>query len=101
MGRSIYQVTVTCDDEPNYGRKHHTSLAKPNFKKRFANHKWSFANERYEKKTELSKEIWSLKRKKLHAEDHMENSETMPTIQSGFIEMLVMHQREVGDRNIP
>ena len=32
-------------------------------KKLFANHKTSFCNERYEKETELSKEIWWLKRK--------------------------------------
>ena len=61
--RSIYQATVTCDDDPTYGEKFYIGLAEPKFKKRFANHKTSFCNERYEKETELSKEIWRLKRK--------------------------------------
>ena len=61
--RSIYQATVTCDDEPDYGERFYIGLAEPKFKKRFANHKTSFCNERYEKETELSKEIWRLKRK--------------------------------------
>ena len=63
--RSIYQATVTCDDDPTYGEKFYIGLAEPKFKKRFANHKTSFCNERYEKETELSKEIWRLKRKDL------------------------------------
>ena len=61
--RSIYQATVTCEDEPEYGEKFYIGLAEPKFKKRYANHKTSFANERYEKETELSKEVWRLKRK--------------------------------------
>jgi len=61
--RSIYQATVTCDDEPEYGEKYYIGLAEPSFKKRYANHKSSFANKRYEKETELSKEIWRLKHK--------------------------------------
>ena len=55
--RSIYQATVTCDDDPTYGEKLYIGLAEPKFKKRFANHKTSFSNECYEKETELSKEI--------------------------------------------
>ena len=61
--RSIYQATVTCDDEPDYETMHYIGLAEPSFKKRFAHHKTTFANERYEKETELSKEIWRLKKK--------------------------------------
>ena len=62
--RSIYQATVTCDDDPTYGEKFYIGLAEPKLKKKlFANHKTSFCNERYEKETELSKEIWWLKRK--------------------------------------
>ena len=61
--RSVYQATVTCEDEPEYGEKYYIGLAEPKFKKRYANHRTSFANEKYEKETELSKEIWRLKRK--------------------------------------
>ena len=61
--RSVYQATVTCNDEPDYGEKFYIGLAEPKFKKRYANHKSSFANKKYEKETELSKEIWRLKRK--------------------------------------
>ena len=35
------------------------------FKRRFANHKKSFNIERYEAETELSKEVWCLKRRNL------------------------------------
>ena len=60
---SVYQATITCEEEPDYGERFYIGLAEPKFKKRFANHKSSFSNERYEKETELSKEIWRLKRK--------------------------------------
>ena len=60
--RSIYEATVTCDDDPSYGEKVYIGLAEPPFKQRLANHKTSFNHEKYEKETELSKEVWKLKR---------------------------------------
>ena len=57
----IYKATVTCD-KTNNQTKTYIGLAETTFKKRFANHKKSFNIERYEKETELSKEVWSLKR---------------------------------------
>ena len=55
--RSIYEATVTCEDDPLYGQKVYIGLAEPPFKQRFGTHKTSFNHEKYEKETELSKEI--------------------------------------------
>ena len=63
--RSVYQATVTCEEEQEYGERYYIGLAEPKFKRRYANHKTSFTNDKYEKETELSKEIWRLKRKNL------------------------------------
>ena len=96
--QSIYQATVTCEDEPEYGEKFYIGLAEPKFKKRHANHKTSFANERYEKETELSKEVWRLKRKKPFTQDHVENNPSVPTFQSIVSEMFTLSHREIGNR---
>ena len=61
--RSIYEATVKCEEDPTYGEKVYIGLAEPPFKKRYSVHKTSFNNEKYEKETELSKEVWRLKRK--------------------------------------
>ena len=55
--RSIYEATVTCKDDPLYGQKVYIGLAESLFKQRFGTHKISFNHEKYEKETELSKEI--------------------------------------------
>ena len=34
--RSIYQATVTCDDDPTYGEKFYIGLAEPKLKKNFS-----------------------------------------------------------------
>ena len=60
--RSIYEATVTCEDV-NYEPKRYIGLAETAFKKRFANHKKSFNIQRYENETELSKEVWRIKKK--------------------------------------
>ena len=58
--RTIYEATVTQSSDPTY-KKVYIGLAEPPFKKRYSNHKLSFSNKKYEKETELSKEIWKIK----------------------------------------
>ena len=58
----VYEATVT-SNAPNYQPKTCIRICEGTFKKRFANHKKSFRYERYEKDTELSKEVWNLKHK--------------------------------------
>ena len=43
-------------------------LSEPSFKKRWSNHKTDFKHEKHEYSTELSKYIWSLKRKQIDFE---------------------------------
>ena len=57
----IYQATVT-SDEPNYKEKAYVGASGTSFKLRYANHKKSFNHEKYENETELSKEVWKLKK---------------------------------------
>ena len=57
----IYEATVSSND-PFYKPQKYIGLSETTFKKRFANHKKSFKNNRYENDTELSKEIWKIKK---------------------------------------
>ena len=57
----VYQATVSHPGGPD---ETYIGLCAPTFKKRLANHLKSFKYQKYEKETELSKHIWSLKRKK-------------------------------------
>ena len=61
--RTVYEATVTCEEDPSYGERVYIGLSEPSFKKRFSNHKTNFNDPKYEKETELSKEVWRLKRK--------------------------------------
>ena len=45
-----------------YSNKKYIGLSEPPFKKRYANHLKSFNIEKYEKESELSKEVWKIKR---------------------------------------
>ena len=60
-GNVIYEARVVSDD-PAYTEKVYIGLSEPAFKKRYANHKKSFRYAKYEKDTELSKEIWKIGR---------------------------------------
>ena len=55
----VYKATVVS----NIGKASYISLASGPFKTRYNNHTKSFRNDRYQKETELSKHIWSLKKK--------------------------------------
>jgi len=69
LRKTIYEATVSCED-PAYIEKRYIGLAETTFKKRYANHKKSFNTERYENETELSKEVWILKRRHLTPSVH-------------------------------
>ena len=58
----VYKATVVS----NIGKASYIGLASGPFKTRYNNHTKSFRNDRYQKETELSKHIWSLKKKKLN-----------------------------------
>jgi len=58
----IYKANITCN-EPTYIPKNYLGSAETTFKLRYANHKKTFNYEKYENDTELSKEVWRLKRK--------------------------------------
>ena len=47
---------------PNYGTKVYKGICSTTWKERFGNHKKSFNHERYEGESELSKEVWRIKR---------------------------------------
>ena len=58
----LYETEVT-SDLPNYTPKTYRGITAPKFKLRYANHKQSFACEKYANSSELSKEVWKTKRK--------------------------------------
>ena len=61
----VYQGTIS-SNEPNTSPKIYIGLCEESFKKRYANHKKSFNHSRYENDTELSKEYWKLKERKIN-----------------------------------
>ena len=56
----VYQATVTHAGGPD---ENYIGLTAPNFKSRLGNHRKSFNHLRYEKDSELSKHVWTIKRK--------------------------------------
>ena len=57
----VYEATLT-SNIPTYGPKIYIGITEPTFKKRYGNHKKAFNHEKYEHDTQLSKEVWHLKR---------------------------------------
>ena len=57
----FYEATVTSNAQ-GYGEKVYLGITEPPHKERYGNHLKSFNHEDYSKETELSKEIWRLKR---------------------------------------
>ena len=57
----LYEATLTTNIE-NYGEKLYKGITATTFKERYGNHLKSFNHEKYEKETELSKEVWRIKR---------------------------------------
>ena len=60
----IFQATVTLNQDPSKA-EHYVGLSSTTFKERLANHHQTFKKPHLETKTELSKHIWALKRKKI------------------------------------
>ena len=59
--KTVYEASIT-SNEPNYKEKKYIGISEPIFKKRYANHQKSFKSMKYENETELSKEVWRIKR---------------------------------------
>ena len=47
----------------NYGLKEYQGICSTEWKRRLGNHKKAFRHEKYKKDTELSKEVWRIKKK--------------------------------------
>ena len=58
----FYEATVTSPDIENYGEKLYKGVTATTWKERYRNHIKSFTHEKHGKETELSKEIWRIKR---------------------------------------
>ena len=58
----VYEASLT-SNEPNYKETKYIGISETPFKKRFANHQKSFKIEKYKHETELSKEVWEIKRR--------------------------------------
>ena len=62
-GNLLYEAEITADIN-NYGEKLYKGVTEPEWKKRFGNHKKSFEDKKYSDDTELSKEVWRIKKKR-------------------------------------
>ena len=58
----MYEGTVSSSEE-NYPDKQYVGISEPIFKTRFGNHSRDFRDEDYANTTELSKEVWKIKRR--------------------------------------
>ena len=63
LDKDVRYTAELSSDLPNYGTKEYTGICSTEWKSRLGNHKKSFENERYETDSELSKEVWRIKRK--------------------------------------
>ena len=59
----LYEAEITADIN-NYQEKLYKGVTEPEWKKRFDNHKKSFADKNYCDDTEHSKEVWKIKQKR-------------------------------------
>ncbi len=62
----VYKATISHNNTESV----YFGLAGGTFKKRYCNHTKSFRHERFEKETELSKYVWSLKRRNIEYNLH-------------------------------
>ena len=60
----LYEAEISKDDNADC-RKVYKGITELKFKARYANHKKAFNNDKYKKDSELSKEVWRLKEKKV------------------------------------
>ena len=62
-GNVMYDATVTSPEEENYPEKSYIGISEPTFKVRFGNHQRDFNHQKYANSTELSKEVWKIKKR--------------------------------------
>lgn len=67
LNNSCYEKDILYSAElnsnlPNYGAKVYKGICSTTFKERLGNHKKAFNHEEYEQESELSKEVWKIKR---------------------------------------
>ena len=62
LDKDILYTAKLSSNLPNYGKKVYKGICSTTFKERLANHKKAFKNEIYANDTELSKEVWKIKR---------------------------------------
>lgn len=101
----VYKATVTSSE----GEKMYIGNTGDTFKSRYSNHTLTFRNEKYSKRTELSKYIWSLKRKNTQYNikwEIVKKSNTQMR-QSGLCNLcmdekleILRHKREHKDKSI-
>ena len=60
----LHKANVTSKTE-NYGNKIYYGISQTKFKSRYANHQNSFKNRKYKTDTELSNEIWKIKKQNI------------------------------------
>ena len=58
----LYEAELTSSLR-NYGKKYYKGICSTEWKVRYGNHKKAFRHEKYMKETELSKEVWRIKKK--------------------------------------
>ena len=63
LDRDVFYAADLTSDLRDYGTKVYKGICSTEWKGRFGNHKKAFRHERYMKDTELSKEVWRIKKK--------------------------------------
>ena len=62
---ALYEAEISSTEYKD-NRKLYKGITELKFKARYGNHKKSFSNDKYKKDSELSKEVWKLKEKKVN-----------------------------------
>ncbi len=62
LSKNVFYEAILSANIQNYGEKKYKGITATTWKERYGNHLKSFNNEKYEKETELSKEVWRIKR---------------------------------------
>ena len=63
LDRDVFYAAELTSNLRNYGMKVYKGVCSTTWKERLGNHKKSFRHEKYMKETELSKEVWRIKKK--------------------------------------
>ena len=63
LEKDILYIARITSDLPNYNAKEYKGICSTTWKERYGNHRKAFKNDYYEKDSELSEEVWNIKRK--------------------------------------